>query len=196
MVDYRINLAKTVVSTSEQRRMFYNGMLIYLVTCAAAMVFVAYLSSINIKRFLETHRERGQILSTATAVSRLDVSAFKNPGKSYADLQVSSEQIAALKQALGQCTHLLPVVHNLFSELPDGVLLQSLSADRHKMSFDLEMPPPSEGAGDPVRKLRRVWEKNDELMKSVSSIRPVKGERRTVGGESKFYYKFECVFNR
>ena len=43
MVDYRINLAKTLTSTPEQRRKFYNGMIIYLSVCAAGLVYVAYL---------------------------------------------------------------------------------------------------------------------------------------------------------
>ena len=195
MVDYRINLAKTLASTPEQRQKFYNGMLIYLVTCSAIMVLTAYLSSVNMKRFVDVRAERNQILATATSVSGLQDTDFKRPDKAYNDLKEASVQIASLKQALGQRVQLLPVLHNLFRNLPDGVALQSLSADGDKMMFDLSMPS-SENAGDPVRKLTQMWGKNEVLKESVFEIRPVKGERRTLGGESKFYYKFECQLKR
>lgn len=196
MVDYRINLAKTLASTPEQRRKFYHGMLIYLVVCSAAMVYVAYLSSINLKRFLDARWERAQLRATAASVAGLDASAFKNPDKTYGDLQAYSGRIVALKTALGERTHLLPIIHNLFADLPDGVVLQSLSADKGKVSFGLAMPPPSEEAGDPVRKLKTAWEKNEELMKSVASIRPLTGERRTSGEVSVFHVQFECVLKK
>lgn len=195
MVDFQINLAKSLTSTPEQRQRFYNGMLIYLVTCAALMVLVAYLTSINMKRFFDASKEHDQILATATAVSGLDLSTFRRPDQAYAGLKTCSDQISDLKNALGGRVQLLPVIHNLFLDLPEGVVLQSLTADDSKMYFDLSIPP-SEDADDPVRRLTQTWGKNKVLTKSVSSIRPVKGERRTMGGKSKFYYKFECVLNK
>lgn len=194
--DFRINLAKDMTSTEEDRVRFYNGMLIYLVICAAAMVFTAYLSSVNIVRYVQNNRECSHLLSTVCSVSGLEASSFKDPGETYAALEDYSRRIESLRQALGRRVQLLPVVHNLFVDLPDGMVLQSLSANKSKLAFGLSMPPPSEQSGDPVRDLRSAWEKNDELMKRVASIRPVTGERRTIGTQSIFYVQFECILKK
>ena len=77
-------------------------------------------------------------------------------------------------------------------DLPDGVVLQNLVASKNKITFALAMPT-SVNADDPVRDITRKWEKNEDLKKSVSSIRPLTGERRTQGDESIFYYQFECI---
>lgn len=195
-VDYRINLAKNLTSSPEARARFYNGMLVYLVTCSALLVVVAYLSSVSLKHYMQNNQERLQLIRTATLVSGLDATAFNRPEETYAELEIYSHRMASLKTVLGQRVQLLPVMHNLFLELPDGVALQSLSADKSKLVFGLVMPPPSEEAGDPVRDLRAAWEKNEELMKRVSSIRPLTGERRTMGSKSVFYVQFECVLNK
>ena len=63
--DYKINLAKDLTSSIEGRVKFYNGMLIYLAICAALLVCVAYLASVNVKTFLENHREQRQLLATS-----------------------------------------------------------------------------------------------------------------------------------
>lgn len=192
MVDYRINLAKTLASTPEQRQRFYHGMLIYLVSCAALMVLVAYLSSFNLKRFLDASKERSRIVTIATGVSGLDRSVFEKPEQVYAELETYSKQLDDLKKALAGRSHLLPIMHHLFADLPEGVELQSLITDDKRMLFDLEIPY-TEDAEDPVRRLTQTWSSNEVLREYAVSITPLKGERRTVGGQSRFYYKFECV---
>ncbi len=190
--DYRINLAKSFTSTPEQRLRFYNGMLLYLALCAAAMVLSAYFSSANIQLYLANRQERNQLLATAAAVSGLDAAVFRDPAKSYGELQASHAQVGALKQALGQRVRLLPVVHNLFAELPKGVVLQSLSANSGKISFGLVMPPASAESGDSFRALKESWEGNEVLMAGITGIRPVTSERRMVGTVPVLYAQFEC----
>jgi hypothetical protein len=194
--DYRINLAKDLTSTVEERTRFYNGMLIYLVICSAFLVYTAYFASINVQKYLKNRHEHLQLLRTASAVSGIELAAFRNPDKIYTDLETHALQITALKKALSQRVQLVPVIHNLFVDLPEGVSLQSLSANKSKMSFGLVMPPPSEEAGDPVQQLRAAWEKNEELMKRVSTIRPVTGERQTMGSRSVFFVQFECILEK
>jgi len=195
-VDYHINLAKGMTSSEEDRGRFYNGMLIYLVTCAVLMVGVAYLSSVNLKRYVDNNRHLKQLLSSASADSGLNVNAFKNPERIYSELDLYSGKITGLKKVLSHRVQLLPVVHNLFVDLPEGVTLQSLSANKSNLSFGLIMPPSSEQAGDPVRDLRSSWETNKELMRRVATIRPVTGERRMIGSKSVFYVQFECILNK
>lgn len=196
MVDYRINLAKGLTSSAEERTRFYNGMLIYLVFCAAALVYVAYAASVNLVDYVGNKREYRRLLASISAETGVDKAAFKNIDRAYAELKSYSGQIETLKQVLGQRVQLLPVAYNLFSDLPDDVALQGLVANKAKMDFGLTMPPASGELGDPVRKLKSAWEANEELMKRVATIRPLAGERRTMGEESIFYVKFECVLNK
>ena len=193
--DFKINLSRELTSSEEERVRFYNGMLVYLVVCAAALVFVAYLASMNIKRYIENNGARAQMLRTTAAVADIDERHFRNPNKAYAELEAYSFQLASLRKSLGQRVQLLPVVHNLFQNLPNGVALRSLSANKTKVNFGLVMPNPSEGS-DPVKDLRKSWENNEELMSRVASIRPVTGERRTMNGESMFFVQFECVLKK
>lgn len=196
MVDYRINLAKTFVSSAEKRTRFYDGMIVYLMLCVAVMVGVAYLSTINLQGFAENKRARARLLASASASSGFDEAALKNPSKAYSELKAYSSEIAALRAVLEQRVRLLPVIEGLFADLPEGATLQSLSASPGKMAFGMILPPASEERGDPVRKLKEVWEGNEELMKRVSSIRPLTGERRTMESKSVYYVKFECVLKK
>ncbi len=196
MVDYRINLAKSLTSTVEERDRFYNRMLIYLVLGAAALIFVAYVSTINLLDYIENKQAHSQLLASASAEKGVDKAAFKNTDRAYARLQTYSSQISTLRVLLGQRKNSLPVVSNLFMDLPNEVILQSLIVDKDKLMFGLTMPPASIKSGDPVRKLKATWERNEELMTRVSTIRPLTGERRTVGGKSVFYVKFECILKK
>jgi hypothetical protein len=195
-VDYRINLAKDLTSSVEDRTKFYNRMLMYLVSCAVLLVSVAYLASMNFSIYLANKAEARQLLATAAAVSDLDQAAFKNPDTIYKELEVHSREIASLRQILGRRVQLLPVVHNLFLDLPADVSLQTLSANKTKVSFGLVMPLPTQDSGDLVRELKESWEKNAELMRRVNTIRPLTGERRTIGDKSLFFVQFECVLNK
>lgn len=195
MLDYNINLAREQVRTTEERLRFYKGMLVYLSLCSIALIFSAYIASVNIQHYLRNNREGRQLLASASATVGVSCSVFNDPDRIYADLQVCSEQIVTLKNALEKRVQLLPIIHNLFENLPDHVDLQRLSASRGKITFGLVMPPPSDEFGDPVRLLTDVWKKNPELMTTVSSIRPITGERRTKGTNSMFFVQFECLLN-
>jgi len=194
MVDYHINLAREMVSTTEQRKRFYRGMLIYLTVCALVLAGAAWFSARNVKEAFRNRRECEHLLANASMVEGVDAEAFSNPDQIYEELQFRATEIARLKQALERQVRLLPVIHNLFAELPEGVALQSLSADQGKMAFGLLMPPSGKVA-DPVRDLKNLWKKNEALLTRVSSIRPVTGERRMVGTNSIFFVQFECFLN-
>jgi hypothetical protein len=190
--DFRINLAKDFTSSAEERSRFYHMMLIYLACCAVLLVLVAYLTSLNLTEYVQNKSEQRRLVAS-TAASGVDKAAFRDPQQTYTELNADSTQIGTLKKMLGQRVQLLPVVHNLFLDLPPDVALQSLSADKSKLSFGLVTPPVSDEAGDPVKKLRAAWESNEELMKRVVSIRPVNGERRMLGSRAVFYVQFECI---
>jgi hypothetical protein len=195
-VDYQINLAKSLTSSNEERNRFYNGMLIYLVGCAAALVLAAYFTSINLSRYIKNRHEQRNLIRTALAVSGLEASTFKSPDRAYKELQKYSDELASLRQALGLRTQLLPIIHNLFKALPTEVELKNLTANKSKVIFGINVPAASESVGDPVRKLKTAWENNEQLMKHVASIRPIKGQRRTMGSESVFHVQFECILKK
>ncbi|MEE9369732.1 MAG: hypothetical protein V3V05_12860 [Pontiella sp.] len=195
MTDFRINLAKTMVSSEEERRKFYNGMLIYLVLCAGAMVYVAYLSSSHIISAHRDNKKSSQLIKTVSSASDFSKTFYKNPGKAYEQLDVYAADIEVLRTALSERSHFLPVMSQLFSDFPDNVALQGLtaSASTKKISFGLVMPLSDKDKGDPVRKLQTVWNGNEELMERVLSIRPITGERRMVGDQPAFFVQFECT---
>jgi hypothetical protein len=195
MTDYRINLAKSIVSSEEERQKFYNGMLIYLVLCAAAMVYVAYLSAAS---FLEAHRSNKQSQALFSAVaesSEFSKTFYKNPGDAYQELEVYATDLEILHKALAERSHFLPVMSQLFSDFPEGVALQGLSAsaENRKISFGLVLPLSDQTKADPVRQLQSTWSGNQELMQRVKSIRPITGERRMLGDEPVFFVQFECL---
>ena len=194
--DYRINLAKGMTSSPEERARFYNGMLIYLVVCFAGLVAVGYFGSVNVRHTIKNHQKQALLVQTVCAVSGVSEDDFKNPDELFRQLEDQALDIAQLKRVLGQRVRLLPVIHNLFTDLPLGVSLQSLSANKQKLAFGLVMPLSSDDAGDPVALLSAAWESNEELMKRVATIRPLKGERRTMGAGSVFFVQFECVLEK
>lgn len=196
MVDYRINLAKSLTSSKEKRTRFYHGMLIYLTLCAGVMVGVAYLSSLNLRSFMENRRKREQVLVSASAKSGFGAVAFKNPSQAYSALNTYSSEISTLKTLLEQRVKLLSIIDCLFADLQEGTALQSLSASKEKMAFGLILPPASEEHGDPVRKLKEAWEGNKELMNRVATIRPLTVERRTLASKPVYYVKFECILKK
>ena len=194
--DYRINLAKSLTSTIEQRTRFYKGMILYLVLCLVGLGYVAYASADNIQRYIVNKQKEHLLVASASAVSGFGAATFRNPDTVYNELQAYSGQIDVLKQVLSMRVQLLPIIHNLFVELPQGASLQSLSATKDKMAFGVLVPPTSGASGDPVRQLTAAWEKNGELMRRVAAIRPVIGERRMIGAESFFYVQFECILKK
>ncbi|MEA2068886.1 MAG: hypothetical protein U9P12_06785 [Verrucomicrobiota bacterium] len=195
MADFRINLAKTVVNSPEERQKFYNGMLIYLVLCAAAMVYVAYLSSINLTKAYRANKQSRLLAKTVSASSGYGKAFYKNPDKVYGELDIYASDLEVLRSALSRRSHFLPVMSQLFSDFPEDVALQGLtaSASSKKISFGLVVPLSDQEKGDPVRQLQTLWSGNDELMQRVLSIRPITGERRMMGGQPAFFVQFECV---
>lgn len=195
-VDFRINLAKGMTSNPEERARFYNGMLIYLLICFIGLSVVGYIGNINIRHAVQNHRKQALLVQTAASVSGVSADAFQNPAALFQQLEDQAFDVAELKKALGQRVRLLPIIHNLFADLPEGVSLQSLTANKESMAFGLVTPPSSDDADDPVALLSAAWENNEELSKRVESIRPIKGERRTSGTTSVFYVQFECVLKK
>jgi hypothetical protein len=189
MVDFKINLAKAVTSTPEQRRKFYNGMLIYLALCAAGLVYTAYFTSRNIGEAFRTERQRKQVISTVSTVSGFGKKFFANPQKAYSELELYAKDMDLLKQAFGQRAGFLPVINLLFKDFPEDVAVESLEAvaARNTVSFGLVGPSKS------VRAQQAAWKKNDELGKRVRSIKQVKGELRMVQGAPVYFVKFECT---
>jgi hypothetical protein len=195
MTDYRINLAKSVTSTPEERKKFYNGMLIYQVVCAGLMVYVAYLSSFSIIDGLRASRHKRNLVKSVTSVSEFSKSFYKNPEQAYAELTLYSEDLTTLRSALAGRSYFQPVISQLFAEFPEGVALKSLTASvaNKKVSFGLVVPLSDDEGGDPVRKLQAAWTANEELMKRIVNIRPTTGERRVMAGKPVFFVKFECL---
>ena len=191
--DFRINLSKEMTSSPEERSRFYNGMLIYLLICFVGLATMGYFGSINIQHLLENLQNKALLEQTVCAVSGVHIDDFKNPNELFRQLEDQAVDIAQLKRALKQRVCLLPVIHNLFSDFPKGVSLESLSANKQKLSFELIMPLSSDDTEDPVALLSAAWESNENLMKRVATIRPVKGERRTIGSSSFFFVQFECM---
>ena len=195
MVDYRINLVKTVVSTPEQRQKFYHGMLIYLSICAAAMVYVAYLTSWNLIDGISAIQSRSALTQTQDSVSRTEKAFYRNPELALKELKNDSKSLGMIKQALSGQADFLPVISQLFMDIPKGAALQNLttSPDRKKITFGIIVPLSDQDHGDPVRELQTSWSNNKNLMKRVHSIHPVTGERKSAGGVPVFAVKFECV---
>ena len=195
MTDFRINLAKTSVSSAEERQKFYNGMLVYLVLCAAVLVYVAYLSSVHIMEAYHANKENRMLVKTVSASSSFSKAFYKSPEKAYQNLEVYAADLDVLRTALSQRSQFLPVMSQLFSDFPEDVALQSLSASANskKLSFGLALPLSDREKGDPVRKLQASWSGNEALMQQVHSIRPVTGERRMVGDRPTFFVQFECI---
>lgn len=189
MVDYRINLAKAVTSTPEQRRTFYNGMIIYLSVCAAGLVYVAYLASANVMEAYSASRQRRQMVKTASSVSGFSKTFYKNPDKAYEELQLYAADLALLKTAFAQRTHFLPVLNQLFADFPEDVAVESLEASAAKNSVTFGLV----GPGKSVKAQQVAWKQNSGLNGLVRSIKQVKGEQRMVGGQPVYFVKFECV---
>jgi hypothetical protein len=192
MVDYRINLAKTVTSTPEQRRKFYHGMILYLSLCAAGLVYTAYLASANIMEAYKADRQRRSLVKSVTSASDFSKTFYKDPGKAYDELKLFAQDLSLLKSAFGQRTHFLPVLNQLFAGFPEDIAVENLEAStsRNTISFGLV------GPGKSVKAQQLAWSKNAKLNESVRSIKQIQGEQRMVGGQPVYFVKFECVLKK
>lgn len=189
MVDYQINLAKSVTSTPEQRRKFYNGMILYLALCAAGMVYVGYLASANMMEAYNANRQRRNMVRAVSSVSTFSKEFYKNPDKAYSELQAYTADLTVLKSAFAERTHFLPVLNQLFSDFPEDVAIESLEASAAKNSITFGLV----GPGKSVKAQQAAWRKNTKLSGLVRSIKQVKGEQRMVGGQPVYFVKFECI---
>ncbi len=194
--DFQINLTKGLTSSPEERTRFYHGFLAYLVTCTVLLVLTAFFTSVNLSAYIRNKAAQHRTAASISVSTGISKSGQRDPDKIYAELDAYARRLALMKKLLKQRVQLLPVVHNLFIELPEGVALQSLAASKTKVSFGLVMPMPSGAADDPVKILRTAWETNEELMHRVKTIRPITGERRTAGADSFFYVQFECELRK
>ena len=192
MVDFRINLAKTMTSTPEQRRKFYNGMILYLSICAAGMVYTGYLASANVMDAYSANRQRNNMIPAISSASTFSKTFYKNPGQAYDDLQLYAADLALLKTAFAQRTHFLPVLHQLFSDFPEEVAVESLEASskNNRITFGLV------GPGKLVKAQQAAWKQNEALGSLVGSIKQVKGEQRMVEGQPVYFVKFECILKK
>ena len=189
MVDYRINLAKTITSTAEQRRKLYHGMIIYLSICAAGLVYTAYLASFNVMEAYSASRQRRAMVKSVSSASDFSKTFYKNPGKAYKELEINARSLESLKTAFAQRTHFLPVLNQLFTDFPMDVAVESLeaSAAQHTITFGLV------GPGKSVKAQQLAWKQNAKLNGLVRNIKQVKGEQRVVGGQPVYFVKFECM---
>ena len=195
MADFNINLAKTMVGSPEQRQQFYNRMLIYLVLCAAAMVYVAYLASLNLVTAVRSNRERRILVMTTSSVAEQGKTFYKNPEQTYQELDAYATDLETLRDLLLKRTHFLPVLNQLFVEFPDNIALQHLTAtaSSKKIEFGLVAPLFDEKGGSPVSKLQAQWKGNKELPNRTTGVRQVTSERRVVGDMAAVFVKFECI---
>jgi hypothetical protein len=195
MVDFKINLAKTMVSTPEQRQAFYHRMLIYLVICSAGLVYIAYFSAVNIVKAIHANRERQMLIGVDTAVTEAGKNFYSNPDQTYQELDAYAKDLETLRALVSKRAHFLPVLNQLFVDFPDNIALQYLTAkaSTKTIEFGLVAPLFDPKGGSPVSKLQAQWKGNKELLNRTTGVRQVTSERRVVGDAPAVFVKFECV---
>ena len=195
MADFNINLAKIMVSTPEERQRFYNRMMIYLVICAAAMVYVAYLASLNLVETVKLNRERQALIMTASSITGYGQTFYSNPDQTYQELDLYAKDLEILRDLLLQRANFLPVLNQIFLDFPDNIALQSLraTASGKSIQFGLVAPYRDQKGESPVSTLQARWKGNKELVNRTAVLRQLTSERRLVGDMAAVFVKFECV---
>jgi hypothetical protein len=195
MADFNINLAKTMVSTPEERQRFYNRMLIYLVICAAALVYVSYLASLNVVEAVRSNREHQMLMGIDAAVSESGRDFYKNPDQTYEELDVRAKDLEILRGLLAKRAQFLPVLSQLFLDFPADIALQDLTATASSktIQFGLVAPYLDEDGESPISKLQAQWKGNKEILARTTGIRQVTSERRMVGDMAAVFVTFECT---
>lgn len=195
MVDFNINLVKSMTSTPEERIRFYHRMLIYLVACAALMVGVAYLSSTNIVSAMKTNRERMELVEAVSSVSEYGKAFYADPGRALDEFSHYATDLEVLRSALEERSQFLPVMSQLFSDFPDNVALQSLNANAAEKSIEFILVAPvidAEG-NDVLRPLQARWRDNKELRTRANAVTQLTSEREMVGDTLMVYVKYKCI---
>jgi hypothetical protein len=195
MTDYRINLAKDMTGTAEQRRTFYCRMLLYQAICAVALVYVIYISGDKLVDAYYDNELRRMIGQTMESSSDEGREFYRNPKEVYNSLNRYSREIDGLRAALGKQISLLPVMNAVLAGTPSDVALQNLAASssKHIMTFALAVPIHGSGNGETVRNMQAAWQKDEYLKAHLDgSIREVKRARGSWGGIPVFHVHFEC----
>ncbi len=195
MVDFNINLAKSMTSTPEERMRFYNRMLIYLVVCAAMLVGVSYLASKNLAVALTARKERKQLIRNMASASEYGKAFFNDPGHAFGELESYEADLDVLRGALEQRSQFLPVLSQLFNGFPDNVILRNLVANAGDKSieFMLEAPVIDEKGNDVLRALQEKWRSNEQLRTHANTVTQLTSEREMVGDTLMAYTKYKCV---
>ncbi len=195
MVDFNINLAKSMVSSPEERMRFYNRMLIYLVICAALMVGTAYLSSKHILGATRANKERNSLIASMSAVSDFGKSFFKDPELAYEEFGYYADDLDTLRSVFETRSHFLPVMSQLFGSFPENISLQNLVASSADDSIEFELVAPviDESGNDVLRMLQTTWRDNGELWALAKTLTPVTSEREMVGDILVASVKYKCV---
>ena len=195
MVDFNINLAKSMTSTPEERVRFYNRMLIYLVTCAGLMVGTAYLSSKHILDATKDNKERNRLISSMTSMSDFGQSFFRSPEKAYQEFANYDADLDTLRSVFEQRSRFLPVMGQLFSNFPDNISLQSLSASAtdNSIEFELIAPVIDEDGNDVLRMLQTQWKDNSALWVAAKTVTQVNSEREMMGDIMVVSATYRCI---
>jgi hypothetical protein len=195
MVDFNINLVKTMVSTPEERAGFYNKMLIYLVSCAALMVGTAYLSSKHLFNAAKANKGRNQLVYTMSSMSDFGKSFFKDPEQAYVEFGYYADDLETLRSALEQRSQFLPVISQLFADFPDNVTLQSLAATAadNSIEFILVAPVIDEDGNDILRMLQTKWRDNENLWLMAETVTAVSSEREMMGDTLVASVTYKCI---
>ncbi|MBW2514682.1 MAG: hypothetical protein JRE21_08960 [Deltaproteobacteria bacterium] len=195
MADFNINLAKTMVNSPEERQRFYHRMLIYLAICAAALVYVAYLASMNLVAVIHSNRERQALIKTNSSVLEHGQAFYRNPERTYRELEAYGKDLETLRDLLITRAQFLPVFSQLFLDFPDDIALQDLTAtaSSRTIEFGLVAPYLNDEGESPIGKLQARWKANKELITRTTGIRQVTSERRLVGDKAAVFVTFECV---
>jgi len=195
MVDFNINLAKSMVSSQEERMRFYNRMLIYLVVCAALMVGTAYLSSKHVISAAKANKESRLLIVSMSTASDFGKTFFKNPEQAYKEFGNYAEDLVTLRSVFEQRSQFLPALSQLFGNFPANVSLQSLtaSAAENAIEFELVAPVIDEKGNDVLRALQAEWRDNPELMAVAKPVAAMSSEREMVGDVLVASVKYKCI---
>ncbi len=195
MVDFNVNLVKSMTSSPEQRARFYNRMLIYLSVCAIALVGTAFLSSRSIVIALQANKERKALMESVSTISAYGKGFYASPKESYEEFSNYASDLETLRSALEQRSRFLPVMSLLFSGFPKNVALQSLeaSAADGSIEFVLSAPVLDEQGNDVFGTLQKTWRGNQELRSRARGVTQLTSEREMVGNTMMANVKYRCI---
>ena len=195
MADFNINLVKSMTSSPEARVRFYNRMLIYLVTCAALLVGVSYLSARNVVAALRANGDRETLIREEAAVMEFGQDFHDNPEQSLKEFTAYAADLDILRSALEQRSQFLPVLSRLFSDFPEDIVLEDLKANAADKSIEFLLVAPviDEEGNEVLRALQNKWRDDEELRARANAVTQVSNEREMVGDILMSYAEFKCI---